>query len=161
MVARWGEDPGGKMKKFVVVVALAFAIAQQPIRPAVAAECYSPAAIEAEQGVRFIIELMVASTACRDQTYGLFQQRNKETVISYQKAMIAHFHGNAGYDRWDTMLANEASMKQAGKSSPQSCQDAADLIKTAAGMDDKAFRAYAASQAATAMATGRYPKCGR
>ena len=69
-------------------------------------ECYSPAAIEAEQGMRFFIDVMVASTACRDQSYGLFQQRNQATVLSYQKAMIAHFHGNAdmiaGIPRWPT-----------------------------------------------------------
>ena len=148
------------MKKLIVVAAVAMAVLQ-PLSAGAASECYSPIAVEAEQGVRFLIDLMVASTACRDQSYGLFQQRNKETVLYYQKAMIAHFHGNAGYDRWDTMLANEASLKEAGKSSPQACQEAADLIKAAATMDDKAFRAYSASQAATVAATGRYPKCGR
>ncbi|HTZ37484.1 MAG TPA: hypothetical protein VMB84_15740 [Stellaceae bacterium] len=126
-----------------------------------AESCYSPAALEAEQGMRFLIDLMVASTACRDQTYGLFQQRNHITVLAYQKAMIAHLHGNAAYDRWDTALANEAAMKQAGKTAPQACQDAAALIKAATAMDDKGYRAYAANLAATAMATGRYPKCGR
>jgi hypothetical protein len=148
------------MMKKLIVAALAASLLLPGIARA-ADGCYSPAAIEAEQGMRFLIELMVASTACRDQTYGLFQQRNKETVLSYQKALIAHFHGNAAYDRWDTMLANEASMRQAGKSSPQSCQEAADLIKTATAMDDRGFRAYAAGQAATAATTGRYPKCGR
>ena len=66
------------------------------------------------------------------------------------------------YDRWDTALANDAALKQAGKSAPQACQEAADLLKKAAIMDDKAFRAYAASLAATA---ARRPaaiqKCGR
>lgn len=146
------------MKKLIVT-----AVAGALLLPAgvvSAAECYSPAAIEAEQGVRFLIDVMVASTACRDQTYGLFQQRNKNTVLSYQKAMIAHFHGNAAYDRWDTALANDAAMKQAGKSAPQSCQEAADLLKHAASMDEKAFRAYAMSQATAAAATGHYPKCG-
>jgi hypothetical protein len=148
------------MKKFVA--ALAAGVLLLPVGVAGAADgCYSPAALEAEQGMRFVIELMVASTACRDQTYGLFQQRNKETVLTYQKALITHFRGNAGYDRWDTALANEASMKQAGKTPPQACQESADLIKTATAMDDKAFRAFAAGQAATAATTGRYPKCGR
>ena len=123
--------------------------------------CYSQAALEAEQGMRFLIDVMVASTACRDQTYGLFQQRNKETVLAYQKTMIAHFHGNAAYDRWDTALANDAALKQAGKSGPQACQELAEVLKHAAVMDDKAFRAYAASLATTAAASGRYKKCGR
>ncbi|MBV9554599.1 MAG: hypothetical protein JO032_17595 [Alphaproteobacteria bacterium] len=126
-----------------------------------ASDCYSPAAVEAEQGIHFLVDLMVASTACRDQTYGLFQQRNKEAVLGYQKAMIAHFHSNAVYDRWDTTLANQAALKQAGKSGPQACQEAAELIKAAAGMDNRAFRAYATSQATAALAAGRYKKCGR
>lgn len=149
------------MKKFLVGAALAAFALQQPVAVVQAAECYSPAALEAEQGMRFLVELMVASTACRDQTYGLFQQRNKGAVLAYQKAMITHFHGNAGFDRWDTALANEAALKQAGKTPPQSCQEAAELIKTAALMDEKGFRAHAAGLAAAASASGHYPKCGR
>jgi hypothetical protein len=147
------------MKKFVVAT-LAASLLLPAAGARAADQCYSPATIEAEQGMRFLIELMVASTACRDQTYGLFQQRNKDTVLAYQKTMITHFHGNAGFDRWDTTLANEASMKQAGKSSPQSCQEAAELIKSAATMDNKAFRAYAASLAASPAVSARYRKCG-
>jgi len=149
------------MKK-LIVAAMAGALLL-PVSAASAADgrCYSQAAVEAEQGLRFLINLMVASTACRDQTYGLFQQRNQDTVRAYQKAMIAQLHGNAAYDRWDTALANEAAMKQAGKTAPQSCQEAADLIKTASAMDDKGFRAYAAQQAAAAAASGQYRTCGR
>ena len=156
---RWGE----KMKRLVLIAALCAAAAQQPGWAAGKAktDCYSPSAIEAEQAIRFLTDVMVVSSTCQDTVYAEFRLRNRDPILAYQKAMIAHFHGNAGYDRWDTMLANEASMKQAGKSSPQSCQEAAELIKTATAMDDKAFRAYAASQAATAAATGRYPKCGR
>jgi hypothetical protein len=149
------------MKKLFAAALAACVVLPAGVAGAADGRCYSPAAIEAEQGIRFLINLMVASTACRDQTYGLFQQRNADTVRAYQKAMVAQLHGNAAYDRWDTSLANEAALKQAGKSAPQSCQEAAELIKTAGAMDNKAFRAYAASQAATAMASGRYPKCGR
>jgi len=148
------------MKRFIAVALAASLLVPASVAGA-AESCYSPAALEAEQGVRFLIDVMVASTACRDQTYGLFQQRNKDTVLTYQKAMIAHFHGNTGYDRWDTALANDAALKQAGKSGPQACQESADLLKRAAIMDEKAFRAYATSQVAGAVATGRYPKCGR
>src|ERR1700751_3923117 len=109
--------------------------------------------------MRFLIDLMVASTACRDQTYGLFQQRNKATVLAYQKALIAHFHGNAAYDRWDTSLANTAALKQAGKTSTQSCTEAAEMLKLAGSMDDKAFRAPSVQLATTAAASGQYPKC--
>ena len=71
---------------------LAAACLYQPVRTASAAGvCYSAAAIEAEEAIRFVTDLMVASTACRDQTYGYFQQRNKDAIIGYQKALITHF----------------------------------------------------------------------
>lgn len=148
------------MKKLVVAAALATAVLL-PVEAGAAPACYSPAVLEAEQGVRFLIDLMVASTACRDQTYGLFQQRNKGAVLSYQKTMISHFHGSAGYDRWDTALANDAALKEAGKTPPQACQDAADLIKSAATMDERAFRALAAGRATAAAASGHYRICRR
>jgi hypothetical protein len=146
------------MKKFVVAT-LAASLLLPAAGARAADQCYSPATIEAEQGMRFLIELMVASTACRDQTYGLFQQRNKATVLAYQKTMITHFHGNAAFDRWDTSLANGAALRQAGKSSIQACTEAAEVLKLAAAMDDRAFRAHAAGLATTAATTGQYPKC--
>jgi hypothetical protein len=147
------------MKKLVVVAALAVALVQQPMRVASAAgQCYSPAAIEAEEAIRFVTDLMVASTACRDTTYGMFQQRNSVAIIAYQKAMIAHFHSTAGFDAWHTSLANQASLKDAGLNPTQACQQAADLMKTASTLDVKGFRAYAANLAANASA--RYTKCG-
>jgi hypothetical protein len=148
------------MKRLIVAVLSAGLVLSGGVARA-ADSCYSPAALEAEQGMRFLIDLMVASTACRDQTYGLFQQRNKDTVLFYQKTMVTHFHGNAGFDRWDTALANEAALKQAGKTSPQACQEASELIKKATTMDNAGFRAHAASLAAAASTTGRYQKCSR
>jgi hypothetical protein len=160
MVAKALGEFGGIMRRFVVA-ALAAAM-MLPAGVAGAADaCYTPAALEAEQGVRFLIDLMVASTACRDQTYGLFQQRNQATVLSYQKTLISHFHGNAAYDRWDTALANDAALRDAGKSGPQACQEQAEVLKRAATMDNAGFRAYSASLATAAEATGHYKKCGR
>ena len=145
------------MKKLIVAM-LGVVCLSQPARTASAAGvCYSPAAIEAEEAIRFVTELMVASTACRDQTYGYFQQRNKDAIIGYQKALITHFHGNAAFDRWNTTLANESSMKQAGKTTTQVCQGAADMMKQAAAFDVKSFRAFAAASAASA--SPRYTKC--
>jgi hypothetical protein len=150
----------GKMKRLVVAALVGSLLL--PMGVARAAEgCFTPAALEAEQGLRFLVDLMVASTACRDQTYGLFQQRNHVTVLAYQRAMITHLHGNTAYDSWDTALANDAALKEAGKSGPQACQEAADLLKKAAAMDDKGFRSYAVSLAATAQTSGRYRTCGR
>lgn len=145
------------MKKFVAAL-LAVACLSQPVETTSAAGiCYSPAAIEAEEAIRFITDLMVASTACRDQTYGYFQQRNKDAIIGYQKVLIAHFQGIAAFDRWNTTLANESSIKQAGKTTTQVCQGAADMMKQAAAFDVKSFRAFAT--AAAASAGPRYIKC--
>jgi hypothetical protein len=148
------------MKRFVGA-ALAASMMLSAGAAGAADGCYTPSALEAEQGMRFLIDVMVASTACRDQTYGLFQQRNHETVLAYQKTLITHFHGNAAYDRWDTALANDAALREAGKSGPQACQEAADVLKRATTMDDKGFRAYAASLATAAEASGHYKTCGR
>jgi hypothetical protein len=148
------------MKRFVGA-ALAASVMLSAGTAGAADACYTPSALEAEQGMRFLVDVMVASTSCRDQTYGQFQQRNHETILAYQKALISHFHGNTAYDRWDTALANGAAMHEAGKTPPQVCQEAADVLKKAAAMDNAGFRAYAASLATTAVASGHYKKCGR
>jgi len=148
------------MRRLIIAALAAGLLLPAGVVRAADGRCYSPAAIEAEQAIRFITDLMVASTSCRgDQTYGLFQQRNKASVIAYQKAMIEHLHGNAAYDAWDTALANEAAMKHAGQTTTEACQQAADLIKMASTLDDKGFRAYAASLAANAKA--QYHTCGK
>jgi hypothetical protein len=146
------------MKKLVVAALAACVMLPAGVGRAADGQCYSPAAVEAEQAIRFITQLMVASTECRDQTYGLFQQRNRESIVAYQKAMIAHFHGNAAYDSWDTSLANSASMAHAGQSTTQACQQAADILNTATALDNKGFKAYAASLAAKSSAQYRICK---
>jgi hypothetical protein len=146
------------MKK-LIAAAFAASMLLPGVAGAADGRCYTAAAIEAEQAYHFIVDLMVASTACRDQTYGLFQQRNQAAIRSYQKTMITQLHGNAAFDAWDTSLANTASMKQAGKSTAQACQESADIIKTAAALDDKGFRALAAQLATKAAA--QYHTCGR
>jgi hypothetical protein len=146
------------MKKLIAAALAASVLLPAGVAGAANNRCYTQAAIEAEQAYHFIVDLMVASTACRDQTYGLFQQRNQVSIRAYQKVMVTHLHGNAAFDAWDTSLANSASMKQAGKSAPQACLEAADILKTAAGLDDKGFRAYAA--AAATKAAAQYTTCG-
>lgn len=120
--------------------------------------CYSQSVIEAEQAIRYITDVMLASTACQNTTYAEFRLRNKDAIIAYQKAMISHFRGEAAFDRWNTALANIAAQKQANANLGVFCQQAETLMKQAKALDPAAFRAYAASQAA---ATGaQYAKCG-
>lgn len=160
--AATGEWLGVLMKRLVVIAALCAAVIVQ--QSAGAAEharkdCYTQNAIEAEQAIRFLTDVMIVSTTCQDTVYAEFRLRNRDPILAYQKAMIAHFHGNPGFDRWNTALANEAAQKRAGTPSTVVCQQSADLLKQAGALDPPTFRAFAASQAAAAGPS--YPKCGK
>lgn len=120
--------------------------------------CYTQSAIEAEQAIRYLTDVMVASSACRNTTYAEFRLRNKDAIIAYQKAMISHLHGTPAFDRWNTALANYAAQKQASVNLGVFCQQSDTLMKQAKAFDPAAFRAYVASQAAAAGA--QYNKCG-
>ena len=141
------------MKKVVLIAALvaSAAIAAQPGRAAsksAPASCLPQSAAEAEAGLRYVTDLMVVSSVCQDTVYAEFRLRNKDVILGYQKALIAHFHGHAGYDKWDTALANQAAQKQAGNMDGHVCRDGVALLQQAKALDPQGFRAYAAAQAA-------------
>lgn len=148
---------GSLMKKVLVVAALVAATAFQP---AVAADKKpagkrAPAAcpatvVEAEQAIRFMTDVMVVSSACQDTVYAEFRLRNQVPIRAYQKTMITHFHGNKGFDAWNTTLANQASQKHTGLPTAEICQKDAALLKTAQGLDPEGFHRYAVAQAQTA-----------
>jgi len=148
------------MKKIVVVAALVAAFAAQPGWAAKKAtpktSCMSPSAMEAEQAIRYVTDLMIVSSVCQDTIYAEFRLRNKDAIIGYQKALMSHFHGAAGFDKWDTALANQAAQKQSGNL--QLCEQSKPLLKEASALDTKGFRAHAAAQAA---ANTQTPKCGK
>lgn len=153
------------MTRTVLVAAIIAAMAHQPGWAAKKsghasshANCYSANALEAEQAIRFMTDVMVASSACQNTTYAEFRLRNRDVIIGYQKALIAHFHGNAGFDRWNTTLANEAAQKEAGVPTGQFCEQAAPMFQQASTLDPQGFRAYAASQAVAVRA--QYAVCG-
>src|SRR6266481_8680667 len=140
------------MKRWVVIAAFGAALALQPVSAAERAkgDCYTPSAIEAEQAIRFLTDVMIVSTTCQDTIYAEFRLRNRDPILAYQKAMIAHFHGAPAFDRWNTSLANQAASKRAGQPSILVCQQSADLLKQAGALDPPKFRAFAAAQAAAA-----------
>jgi hypothetical protein len=150
------------MRRLVLAAAL---LAATALQPAAAVErrdsCYSPAAIEADQAIRYMTDLMVVSSACQDSVYAEFRLRNAATIIAYQHALIAHFHGTARFDDWNTELANEISMKHNNVSTVQLCRDAAQAMAQARLLDPAGFRAYARAQAETALTSGQYTTCGR
>ena len=144
------------MKKLVLIAALVAAAAAQPGWAASKNSCVSPSAVEAEEAIRFLTDLMVVSSVCQDTVYAEFRLRNRDVIVGYQKALITRFHGNAGFDRWNTSLANQAAQKQGGNQ--QLCQQAVPLLKQASALDPKGFRAYAVAQAA---ANTQTPKCAK
>ena len=148
------------MKKLATAAALAGGLlAAQPGWAADArASCYSQTAIEAEQAIRYITDVMVASSACQNTTYAEFRLRNKDAIIAYQKALISHFRGAPAFDSWNTAIANIAAQKQANINLGVFCQQAEALMKHAKALDPAAFRAYAAAQAIAAGT--QYTKCG-
>ena len=154
-IAFWGTV----MKK--VVLAAVFAAASFQAAFAADGQCYSAADVEAEQAILFQTNLMVISSACRDTVYGEFRARNKDAIIRYQKAMIDHFrrggsrNAQSDFDRWNTSMANEISLKINGAV----CQQGADLEKLASTLDAKGLHDYALAQATTAAAT--HPKCAK
>lgn len=151
------------MGKFALLAALFVAVAPPA---AFATGLCTPADREAEQALIFQTNLMVVSSACRDETYAEFRYRNKDAIIAYQREMIAHFR-RAGYrnaqsefDRWNTSLANEIALKQGEMPTAQVCQQAVALEKMASALDSKGFHDYAIAQVAHGTVDG-HAVCAR
>jgi hypothetical protein len=139
------------MGKFALAAALLVAAS---LRVASAASQCTAADREAEQALIFQTNLMVVSSACRDETYAEFRYRNKNAIITYQHEMIAHFR-RAGYrdaqgefDRWNTSLANVIALKQGEMPTAEVCQQAVQMEKLASTLDAKGFHDYAVAQEA-------------
>lgn len=147
------------MKRLVLAAALAVAAVQLPVSAGARTACYSPAAMEADQAIRYLTDLMVVSSACQNAVYVEFRARNQDAIRAYQHTMIEHFHGTKGFDDWNTVLANEFSMKHSGQPTGLLCQQWAPNFAKAAALDLSGFRSYAASLA-TAAST-QYDKCRR
>jgi hypothetical protein len=108
---------------------------------------------------------MVISSACKDTVYGEFRARNSDAIIRYQKAMIDHFrrtgsrNAQSEFDRWNTSLANEISLKQGALPMAQVCQQAAEMAKVASTLDAKGFHDYAVAKATSA--ADSHPRCSK
>jgi hypothetical protein len=152
------------MRKVVLAAAL-FVAASAPGVSAADKQCYSAADVEAEQAILFQTNLMVISSGCRDTVYGEFRARNSDAIIRYQKAMIDHFrragsrNAQSEFDRWNTSLANEISLKQGALPMAQVCQGAAEMLKLASTLDAKGFHDYAVTKATSA--ADSHPRCSK
>ena len=152
------------MRKIVLAAALLAAASTQGVLAA-DRQCYSAADIEAEQAILFQTNLMVISSACKDTVYGEFRARNKEAIIRYQKATIDHFrrtgsrNAQSDFDRWNTSLANEISLKQGSLPMAQVCEQASETMKLGRTLDEKGLHDYAVAKATSAADT--HPRCAR
>jgi hypothetical protein len=141
------------MGKFAL--AAATLVVASSLQAASAATQCTAADREAEQALIFQTNLMVVSSACRDETYAEFRYRNKNAIIAYQHEMIAHFrragyrNAQAEFDRWDTSLANVIALKQGEMATAQVCQQAVPMEKLASTLDAKGLHDYAVAQEAT------------
>lgn len=148
------------MKKVAMGAVL---LAAAAMGTASAAECYSPADVEAEQALLFQTNLMVISSACRDPVYGEFRARNKDAILRYQNTMIDHFrrsgkqNAKSAFDSWQTSLANDFAQKQALTPTAQFCQQSSEVLKLASTLDSKGFHDYAV----THVVDGAHPRCGK
>jgi hypothetical protein len=153
---------GNAMRKVVLAAAL-FAAASFQGASAADKQCYSAADVEAEQAILFQTNVMVISSACKDTVYGEFRARNKDAIIRYQKAMIDHFrragsrNAQSDFDRWNTSLANEISLKQGALPMGQVCQQATEMMKLASTLDAKGLHDYAVAKATSA--ADSHPRC--
>jgi hypothetical protein len=152
------------MRKIVLAAALFAAASAQGVSAA-DRQCFSAADIEAEQAILFQTNLMVISSACKDTVYGEFRARNSDAIIRYQKAMIDHFrragsrNAQSDFDRWNTSLANEISLKQGTLPMAQICGQAAEMLKLASTLDAKGLHDYAVTKATSA--ADSHPRCGK
>ena len=150
------------MRKVVLAAAL-FAAASFQAASAADKQCYSAADVEAEQAILLQTNVMVISSACKDTVYGEFRARYKDAIIRYQKAMIEHFrragsrNAQSDFDRWNTSLANEISLKQGALPMGQVCQQATEMMKLASTLDEKGLHDYAVAKATSA--ADSHPRC--
>ena len=159
-------DWGNAMKKVALAAALLAAASFQGASAA-DKQCYSAADVEAEQAILFQTNLMVLSSACKDTlpAYGEFRLRNKDAIIRYQNAMRDHFrrtgsrNAQSEFDRWNTSLANQISLKQGAVPPAQVCQQATEMLKLASTLDPKGFRDYAVTKATSA--ADSHPRCAK
>ena len=152
------------MRKVVLAAALFTAASSQGVSAA-DRQCYSAADVEAEQAILFQTNLMVISSACKDTVYGEFRARNQAAIIQYQKAMIDHFrrtgsrNAQSEFDRWNTSLANEISLKQGTLPMSQICEQTSETLKLGRTLDTKGLHDYAVAKATSS--TDSHPRCAR
>jgi surface antigen len=139
------------------------AVAIVAVARALAAPCYLPAEVEADQAIRLKTELMVIAEACNDPSYARFLDRNRDTLAAYEQILAERFareggeSAAAGLRTYLLKLDGESTLRAAA--SPSFCADAFDLVANTSGMRPAELRSYAAARAEAARQD--YAICGQ
>ncbi len=141
------------MKKLLAAISLVLMLST----PALAAGCYTPLEVEAEQGLRIHSELMVISLTCMRmpqgaymyQKYQSFTAKNQALIASYEEDLISYYR-RAGYGNPEqqlhtlrTTLANQISEHAITMSVSTFCRDYGPRIDKALAMDQQKVRLWA------------------
>lgn len=122
-----------------------------------AAPCYTPAEVEAEQGLRIHSELMVIALTCVRSPVGgaalyakyqYFTERNKPMISEYESTMLRYFkkQGKGAEEKLHnlrTKLANQISQHAISMSVDQFCERFSPRIGQALAMDEAKLRRWA------------------
>ena len=123
----------------------------------IAANCYSSAEYEAEQGLRIQSELMVIALNCQHMAYrkgNLYlryrevSRQNNDLIKSYEGTLMKHYkregkNPEKNLNNLRTNLANKVAIKSASMRPDIFCYNHRDYIETAMNMDREAFRRWA------------------
>jgi hypothetical protein len=128
-----------------------------------AGACYLPVEIEADQAIRLRVELKIVGDLCRDRSYEIFSDRNRDTLAAYEQILGEHLArgaagpGEAASDFPSSSLSNSdvaayvrGLEKTAGEIAAQSanfCAEAFDTMALFGGMRPADLLAYAAAKA--------------
>ena len=113
--------------------------------------CFRRPEAVADQGIRYMTEVMVMSDTCRDETYARFAYRNRDVLQTYQHALMDRFKreggsGQAKLDTFMTHIANEAALRTGARDIAQVCAVAVQFLATADRLSGDAFRQYIEQQ---------------
>ncbi|HZL60346.1 MAG TPA: hypothetical protein VFC38_11700 [Stellaceae bacterium] len=110
--------------------------------------CYRPDDMEAEQGVRYMTELMVVNDTCKQHIYETFIQHNRAALTAYHAQLLQHYRGAGDrraedtLDRWVTHVANDTAMAIGAVPVATLCAGKAAFFATADALAGESFHGY-------------------
>lgn len=158
----------------LIILALALLALVFPGTASVAAAaggCYTPAAYEAEQGLRIHSQLMVIGLTCQRMPgasgiyakYHRFTEANRDIIRDYENEIIAHFRRNGSsapekdFHALRTSIANDVSTQAMSMRVDRFCRQFMPVLSQALQMNGQQVRQWVVS----APAPSSLPACQR